>query len=178
MGLFFDFLIFILVIYCCVQIYKKIMKTGEKVKKSISYHTTTVGRNRASLVEELYDFIQSHGGVSYVYVGLESCTVYDKKGRSFEYVYEKHGYGRISVYDNGVLVVAEHLAKKFKCHMEPYFQKVEDRGSLGQTISYATGNYGKSPGGGYIAGAYLLDDYQYNAWLEKVKNAKPPLKNV
>lgn len=170
----FSLIFLVLVIWGCVKLYNKVLKTGKRVA---SYATTT-GRNRAALVGELYSFIQSHGGVNYVYVSQESCTLRDAKGNRFDYIYKDHGYGELPVH-HGVIDVAERLASKLKCHTVKDSVTVEDRGDLGQTISFAVGNYGKSGGGGYVKGVYLLNDYQYNAWCEKVKkNSQPPLKRV
>lgn len=162
------------VIYSCVKLYYKVKKTGTRIA---SYATTT-GRNRAALIEELYRFIQSYGDMNYGYVGRESFTLFDSNGARSDYIYRDHGYDKIPVHD-GVIDVAERLANKLKYHTVNDFVKVEDRGDLGQSISYAVGNYGSTGGGGYVSGVYLLDDHQYNIWREKVKNnAKEKLKRV
>ncbi|SHK27847.1 hypothetical protein [Hespellia stercorisuis] len=180
-------LILLILIICGVI--KFISWVKDTTKKTAFDTFTKKGRNRSQLVNELYQFVQQHGGLERVYISKKRLEIRDLNNYTVDsYFFEKHGYTELEFYtlnkthlnmdsltisNNSGGQIAYDLAKKLRGHVITDGHTVMGRGgSLGDTISFAMGNYGTCNHGDsfVIDGAWILNNERYAVYKAQQKS--------
>lgn len=162
---------------------------------------TEKGKNRRDLVDELYDFVISHGGLQVCMIVVSSDTdrieykynefigsyiggrsskffkTWDQDNRPHIYNFHEHGYENLDV--EAVYDIGFRLKRRLNAHTADWcdWVEVEDRGgTLSDTISFAMGNYGttSSRTSKYkkINEYVLYSDEQWGYFLEEQNRRK------